>query len=177
MKLQDDWVRLSRTLLREEPELQAAIERFRAPDTPAGREAERWLQKQVGQLGWIQTYVLMREGAVAAFHSLRMGEARLFTRDQKRVGVSHPSQGAIIVVWLARAADADVDAETILSHAVGIGQGAARSVGASLIALDPYDSTSDEMWRRLGFRRSATPHTGADGAELRRLFRALFPAG
>ena len=52
----------------------------------------------------------------------------------------------------------------------------ARYVGAAVIALDPYDTETERFWReRFGFRRSATPVRGADGAALRRLWQPLFP--
>lgn len=76
MRAHDEWVRLSRALLDEEPELQEAIGRFRAPGTPAGNAAERWLKDQAGRLGWIQTYVLLRREEVAAFHGAQL--RRLF---------------------------------------------------------------------------------------------------
>jgi hypothetical protein len=39
--------------------------------------------------------------------------------------------------------NAHVAAETILTHAVGIGQIAARHVGAAVIALDPFDAQAE----------------------------------
>jgi hypothetical protein len=41
-----------------------------------------------------------------------------------------------------------VAAETILTHAVGIGQIAARHVGAAVIALDPFDAQAEPFWRQ-----------------------------
>ncbi len=124
----------------------------------------------------IATYVLVEAGEVVAFYSLGMSEVVLQTRERKRLEAAHPRQGAVLILWLARADGAKVDAQTILMHAVGIGQIGARYVGAAVIALDPYDTETERFWReRFGFRRSATPVRGADGAALRRLWQPLFP--
>jgi hypothetical protein len=74
------------------------------------------------------------------------------------------------VLWLARAANANVAAETILTHAVGIGQIAARHVGAAVIALDLFDAEAEQFWReRFGFRASLTRRRDANGEERPRL--------
>jgi hypothetical protein len=108
----------------------------------------------------------------------RNGEVELRTQHRKSLEGAHPRQGAVLILWLARAAGAEVDAETILRHAVGIGQIAARRVGAAVIALDPYDEETERMWReRFGFRRSLTRRPDADRVERARLWMPLFPEG
>ncbi len=82
----------------------------------------------------------------------------------------------MLILWLARAAEADVDAATILRHAVGIAQIGARQVGAAVIAVDPFDAASEGYWREhFGFRRSLTKRADADRAQRSRLWMPLFP--
>jgi predicted TIM-barrel enzyme len=115
---------------------------------------------------------------VLAFYSLGMGEVELRTQHRKKLGSRHPRVGAAVVLWLARAADAEVDAEAILRHAVGIAQIAGRHVGAGVIALDPFDSATESFWReRFGFRASLTRRRDTDGENRPRLWLPLFPDG
>jgi hypothetical protein len=59
---------------------------------------------------------------------------------------------------------------------VGVGQIAARTVGAAVIALDPHDEETERLWReRLGFRSSLTRTPDADDVERSRLWMPLFP--
>jgi len=67
-----------------------------------------------------------------------MSEVTLRTQQRKELSASHPRQGAVLILWLARSAAAKVDGATILRHAVGIAQIAARQVGAAVIAVDPF---------------------------------------
>lgn len=91
-----------------------------------------------------------------------MSEVELRTQHRKKLEASHPRQGAVLILWLARAAEADVDAATILRHAVGIAQIGARQVGAAVIAVDPFDATSEGYWREhFGFRSSLTKRADA----------------
>ncbi len=98
-----------------------------------------------------------------------MSEVELRTRHRKELAASHPRQGAVSI-WLARAADASVNAETILRHAAGISQIGARHVGAAVVPLEPHDADAERYWReRFGFRASLTRHPDADGIERPRL--------
>ena len=165
--------------LAADAELANAIGRFQAPGTPAGQAAERWLKDlALAQMDHIATYVLIRAGEVAAFYSLGMGEAELQTAHRETLGAAHPRLGAVLILWLARARSADVGAEMILRHAVGIAQIGARNVGAAVIALDPYDGATEQYWRqRFGFRASRTRRRDANGEERPRLWLPLFPEG
>jgi hypothetical protein len=122
--------------------------------------------------------MLLVKGEVAGFYSLGMSEVELRTQQRRRLSASHPRQGAVLILWLARAAEADVDASTILRHAVGIAQIGSRRVGAAVIAVDPYDAATETYWRKhFGFRASLTKRADADGAERSRLWLPLFPEG
>ena len=120
--------------------------------------------------------MLLVKGQVAGFYSLGMSEVELRTQHRKGLSASHPRQGAVLILWLARAAEAHVDAAMIVRHAVGIAQIGARQVGAAVIAVDPFDVASEGYWREhFGFRSSLTKRTDADGVKRSRLWMPLFP--
>lgn len=174
-----EWVHLTEEQIEADPALLPAVERFEAPATPAGRAAENWLKTSaVREADHIATYLLLGGQDVIAFYALGMSEVELRTQHRKKLGAEHPRQGAVLLLWLARAASSDVGAETILKHAVGIGQMGARRVGAAVVALDPFDAPTEEFWReRFGFRSSLTRRRDANGDERARLWMPLFPNG
>ena len=172
-----EWIHLTEEQIDADPALGDAVGRFKAPRGRAGRAAELWLKEHaLKEASHIATYVLLADGEVAAFYSLGMSEVELRTEQRKQLAAGHPRQGAVLIAWLARAAEASVDAETILRHAVGISQTGARHVGAAVVALDPYDAATERYWReRFGFRASLTRRPDADGIERPRLWMPLFP--
>lgn len=172
-----EWIHLTAEQLSADAALLAAIERFQAPPGRAGDAATAWLKEgAVRETSHIATYVLLVKGEVAGFYSLGMSEVKLRTQHRKPLSASHPRQGAVLVLWLARAVSAEVDAALILRHAVGIAQIGAHQVGAAVIAVDPFDAATETYWReRFGFRSSLTRQTDVDGAERARLWLPLFP--
>ncbi len=105
-----------------------------------------------------------------------MSEVELRSQHRKGISASHPRQGAVLILWLARAAKANVDAATILRHAVGIAQIGSRRVGAAVIAVDPFDAATEDYWRQhFGFRASLTKRRDAGGEQRSRLWLPLFP--
>jgi hypothetical protein len=172
-----EWVHLTAGQLIADPALLAAIERFQAPPGRAGEAAAAWLKvRAVRETGHIATYVLLVRGEVAGFYSLGMSEIELRTKHRKGLSASHPRQGAVLILWLARAEGAKVDASPILRHAVGMAQIGARQVGAAVIAVDPFDMGAETYWREhFGFRSSLTRQLDADGVRRSRLWLPLFP--
>jgi hypothetical protein len=170
-----EWIHLSEEQLTADPSLREAVQRFRAPLTPAGDAATEWLQnKALEEMDHVATYVALADGEVSAFYSLAMGEAELSSAHRKGVGASHPRAGAVLITWLARAEQAKIDAEEILHHAVGIARIGAREVGAAVIVVDPFDDATEEFWRqKFGFRRSRTKRKDANGEERARLWMRL----
>lgn len=138
-----------------------------------------WLKERALQeTSHIATYVLLMKGEIAGFHSLGMSEVELRTRQRQKLSASHPRQGAVLILWLARSADAEVGAEAILRHAVGIAQIGSRRVGAAVIAVDPFDAATEGYWREhFGFRASLTKKPDADGVQRSRLWLPLLPEG
>ena len=175
--VEHEWVHLSGEQLSADPGLVRAIERFQAPAGRPGDAAAAWLKERAfKETSHIATYLLLVGGEVAAFYSLGMSEVELRSQHRKGMAASHPRQGAVLILWLARAVGADVDAATILRHAVGIAQIGSRRVGAAVIAVDPFDAATENYWRRhFGFRASLTKRTDADGNQRSRLWLPLFP--
>lgn len=172
-----EWIHLTAEQLSADPALVRAIEQFQAPPTQAGDAAASWLKERaLKETSHIATYVLLIGGAVAGFYSLGMSEVELRTQHREKLSASHPRQGAVLILWLARSTGTEVDAATILRHAVGIAQIGARQVGAAVIAVDPFDAATEDYWRQhFGFRSSLTKRTDADGAQRSRLWLPLFP--
>jgi hypothetical protein len=172
-----EWIHLTAEQLSADPALVRAIERFHAPAGRAGDAATAWLKERaLKETSHIATYVLLFKGEVASFYSLGMSEVELRTQHRKGISTSHPRQGAVLILWLARAAKADVDAATILRHAVGIAQIGSRRVGAAVIAVDPFDAATEDYWRKhFGFRASLTKRKDANGDQRSRLWLPLFP--
>jgi hypothetical protein len=174
-----EWVHLTGEQIEADVGLLESVDRFEAPPSPAGKAATEWLQQSaLDRTGNIATYVLLEGDQMLAFYSLGMGKVELRTQHRKKVGGRHPRVGAVVVLWLARAKEANIDAEVILTHAVGIGRIAGRHVGAGVIALDPFDAATEAFWReRFGFKASLTRRRDADGEERSRLRLPLFPDG
>jgi hypothetical protein len=175
--IEHEWVHLTAEQLSADPALIRAVERFRPPLGRAGDAAASWLKERaLKETGHIATYALIVRGEVAGFYSLGMSEIELRTQHRKQVSASHPRQGAVLIFWLARAANSEIGAATILRHAVGIAQIGSRRVGAAVIAVDPFDAATDSYWRReFGFRASLTKRRDAKGTQRSRLWLPLYP--
>ncbi len=173
--IEHEWVHLTDEQLGADAALAPAIERFQPPAGRAGDAAAKWLRdKALAEISHIATYVLLLEGEVGGFYSLGMSEVELRTEQRKKLSSSHPRQGAALVLWLARADNADVDAATILRHAIGIAQIGARYVGAVVVAVDPFDAATEKYWHQhFGFRASLTKRKDADGLLRSRLWLPL----
>lgn len=177
--IEHEWIHLTAEQLSADAELVRAIERFNAPPGLAGSAAAAWLRERaLKEVSHIATYVLLMEGEVAGFYSLGMSEVELRTQQRQKLSASHPRQGAVLILWLARSADAEVGAETIFRHAIGIAQIGSRRVGAAVIAVDPFDAAAEDYWRKhFGFRASLTKRRDANGSQRSRLWLPLLPEG
>jgi hypothetical protein len=170
-----EWIEWTPDLARERDDVRSAVERFAAPSNPAGDEAARWLREEsLRAYRESPTRLLYAEGEVQGYHSLAMGEVELRQDDRRRIDVDHPRQGAVLITWLARSRNPALAgvAELLLLHATGVARRVATEVGATVIALDPYDEETAIMWRdRYGFRPSNTQR----GNRPRRMWNVLFP--
>lgn len=175
--IEHEWIHLTAEQLSADPALVTAVERFQAPPGRAGDAATTWLKaRALKETSHIATYALLVRGEVAGFYSLGMSEVELRSQHRKEISASHPRQGAVLILWLARAAETDVGGATIFRHAVGIAQIGSRKIGAAVIAVDPFDAPSEDFWRQhFGFRASLTKRDDADGSQRSRLWLPLFP--
>jgi hypothetical protein len=69
----------------------------------------------------------------------------------------------------------DFDGAILVNDAVGVAQELAEGASATLLALDPYDEETDQMWRtRFGMRPSRTTlRVSGSNGPLKRLFVPL----
>lgn len=68
-----------------------------------------------------------------------------------------PTQGASLIVWLAKHRDATIEGEVILELAESMALAAAKRQGAVALVLDPFDDDTASLWtKKYGFRRSRT---------------------
>ena len=154
-----EWVDWTPEVAAARPELRDAIKRFASLENEAGQAAAEWLRENaLDAHPGCQTRVLFHSGAVQGFYSLTMGEVELRSADRKAIGGGHPRQGAVLIVWLARAAEPTISqvADHLLKHAVGVARRGADYVGASVIALDPYNEATVALWAKRGFKNSLT---------------------
>jgi hypothetical protein len=168
------WIEWTEEVAERRPDIRRAVETFQPVPIEAGQAAARWLKEHSLHPG-SKTYMVFVDGRLQGFYAVTMGEALLRSSHQKDLGVEHPRQGAVIITWLAKANDAVITGEELLLHAVGTARQAAHYVDAQVLALDPFDEATAEVWRKkYGFRTSlATRDAQAQGP--RRLWKALFP--
>jgi hypothetical protein len=169
-----EWVLWTPEVAAHRDDVRAAVERFEGLPHPAGEEAARWLREEALHVyRESPTRLLYAEGEVQGYYSLAMAEVELRQDHRERIGADHPRQGAVLITWLARSRNCTVAnvAELLLQHAVGVARRAASEVGATVIALDPYDEDTAAMWASRGFRRSRTKR----GDQPPRMWNVLFP--
>lgn len=167
------WVRWNATVAAKHPEFGEAIGRFDPGPRAAAQAAAEWLRND-GLSGESVPYLATVDAELVGFYALTAGEVELASRDQKRVGVSRPTQGAYLVTQLAKSAHHDFDGGLLVQDAIGTALEMAERASATVLALDPFDEATSAMWRsRFKMRPSRTRYRGANGEELRRLFLPL----
>jgi len=169
-----EWVSWSPEVAEARPDIAEAVAGFRSLPVPAGEAAQAWLRDTaLAAHPTCQTNVLVHLGSVQGYYALTMGEVELSSSDRKKIDAVHPRQGAVLIPWLARTREPTMqDAfEHLLLHAVASARRGAGYVGAAVIALDPFDEATAEIWRARGFRRSRTVRHNKPT----RLWRPLWP--
>ena len=170
-----EWLDWSPDTATARPEVAEAVERFVSLDVDAGRAAEAWLRDSaLTAHPSCVTNVLLHEGAVQGYYALTMGEVQLSGNHRKKVGVTFPRQGAVLIPWLARAREPTMPDvfDHLLLHALGSARRGADYVGAVVIALDPFDAQTAEIWLARGFKESQITREGRPA----RLWRPLRPS-
>lgn len=76
------------------------------------------------------------------------------------------------MTWMAKSAHHDLDGGVLVTDAIGIALEIAKKASATVLALDPYDQPTSEMWKsRYAMRESRTELMARDGQPaLRRLY-------
>jgi hypothetical protein len=158
-----EWLEWSPETADARPEVREAIAQFESLEHPGGQASADWLREHaLDAHPACRTQVLLHRGVVQGYYSLTMGEVELRRAARKELAVVHPRQGAVLIVWLARAAEPSVErvADHLLLHATATARRGAAYVGGVVIALDPYDEATAEVWARRGFRNSVTKRPG-----------------
>jgi hypothetical protein len=158
------FIRWTPTVADEYPELVGEVEQFDAGQRDAAQQAVSWLQDRSLLLpAESVARLLLGDGHLIGFYALASGSTEL-TRSQRRaLGASdRRTQPATLLTQIAR----DIRAPSgtggqLLLHAIAVTQRGARQIAATLLALDPHDSETAQMWKgSFGFRDSAGPGPG-----------------
>jgi hypothetical protein len=152
------------------PELVDEVAQFDAGQRDAAQQAVSWLRERSLLVpAESVARLLLDNGKLLGFYALASASTEL-TRSQRRsLGASERrTQPATLLSQIAR--DIRAPAGTggqLLQHAWAVARRGAGEIAATMLALDPYDSDTAEMWKkRYGFRESAAPGPGADELRL-----------
>lgn len=150
------YVRWTPELAAVDGELRSEVESFEPLDFPAAHEASEWLkERSLTQFPGVTTWLLMSE-RLEGFVSLRMSEVELHREQREKLGKDHASQGAILIVWIARHRESEIELDGLLVPVMLLAQRTRRDVGAVAIAADPYDKSSKKLWRAADFSSTRT---------------------
>jgi hypothetical protein len=167
-----EWILWNRDLARVRPEVATAVKDFDAGARPAAQAATEWLRDR-SLSGESAAHLYLENGRVRGFYALAAGQVALETTDRRRLGLHYVTQPAFVVTWLAKAEGrfGGMDGERLLLHALGSARRALAYVGATVLALDPFDEETDGFWRNeYGFQPSAR---APGGRILKRLWMPL----
>lgn len=143
--------------------LNSAMESFDAGDRPAARAAASWLRDHaVSAHETSRTRLLVADGGVMGFYALASSQVALRQRDRRRLALDKAvvQVPAALVTWIAKDRRSAVEGKTLLLHAAATARRAAELQATSVLAVDPFDEDTDEMWRNsFGFRPSSEPGT------------------
>jgi hypothetical protein len=93
-----------------------------------------------------------------AFCALASSSVPLTRRQRAEVGSAYRATPATLVAWAAKAVDAGVDGQVLLSHAAAIAVAVRQLQATCVLALDPFDEDVAELWEeRYGFKPVAPP--------------------
>lgn len=157
-------MRWTPTQAAEYPELAAQVADFDAGDRDAALYAASWLRdRSLIVPAESVARLLLSDGRLLGFYALASGSAEL-TRSQRRElgGSDRRTQPATILTQIARAhSSPSGTGAQLLQHAWAVALRGATEIAATVLALDPYDSQTAEMWiNRWGFHKSAGPGPG-----------------
>lgn len=152
------WVRWNDAAYERHPEIRSAIDSFDPGPRAAAQASASWLRESGLSNESVAYLALLRDPwKLVGFYALTMGQVELTSGHRKQVDVRHPTQGAVVITQLAKSAQHRFSGSILLSDAIGTAIELSETIGATVVALDPFDRETDAMWRtRFAFRRSRT---------------------
>jgi hypothetical protein len=154
----------------EYPELVAAVANFDAGDRQAAQQAASWLrERSLLEPAESVARLLLDNGHIAGFYALASGSAELTVSQRRELGGSdRRTQPATILTQIAR--DRRSPSGTggqLLEHAFAVARRGAVEIAATVLALDPHDADTMDMWvTHYDFQQSAGPAAGAGESRL-----------
>lgn len=149
----------------EYPQIAAQVVEFDAGDRDAAMHAANWLRdRSLLVPAESVARLLLDNGHLLGFYALASGSAELTVSQRRELGGSgRRTQPATILTQIARARTAPSGTGAqLLQHALALARRGATDIAATMLALDPHDPDTTEMWTtRYGFRESAGPTAGA----------------
>lgn len=159
------FVRLTADNARRFPGLLAAVQGFDAGELDAGRAATEWLHNvDVAAIQESVVHLCFTDGDLVGFYALASGQVELSQRQRTKLAVGgRPTQPAVILTWIAKDARHEFDGIRLVDDAVYEALKASEHVAATVLALDPFDAATADLWReRYGFINSAGSGPGRD---------------
>lgn len=154
----------------EYPELAAQVADFDAGDRDAALHAASWLRdRSLVQPSESVARLLLDEGRLLGFYALASGSAELTVSQRRKLeGSSRRTQPATILTQIARERRSPPGTGAqMVQHAIAVARRAASEIAATVLAVDPHDADTMDMWmRRYGFEESAGSVGGADEPRL-----------
>jgi hypothetical protein len=154
----------------EYPELVSEVAQFDAGERDAGRQAARWLRERSLLVpAESVARLLLDKGHILGFYALASGSAELTVSQRRELGGSdRRTQPATILTQIARdRRSAGGTGAQLLEHAFAVARRGAVEIAATLLALDPHDADTMDMWvTHYAFQQSAGPAAGASESRL-----------
>ena len=168
------WVRWNLAAQANYGWLGQAIADFDPGPLAAAQAAAKGLRED-GLGGESQPYLAVVDQAIIGFYALTAGEVVLSGNHRKKLDLTFSTQGAVLLTWIAKSAQHEFDGEVLLTDAIGVALEIAEKASATVLALDPYDRSTADMWKaRYAMRESRTELRARDGEPaLRRLYLPL----
>lgn len=170
------WVRWNAAAAERYPAVVEAIEAFDPGPREAAQSAATWLREAGLAKESVPYLALVGDPwELVGFYALTMGHVELSSGHRKKLGFRYPVQGAVLITQLAKSAQHGFPGSVLVEDALGVAAELSEGVAATLVAVDPYDTETDAMWRnRFKLRASRTElRVMGDDGPLRRLYLPL----
>jgi hypothetical protein len=175
--LPNGWHQWTIGAAKDSPATARASQRFtaHAANPSASAALTRWFREDALDQEH-SVYILMVDGEVGAFVSLRSSSVALRNRDARKVGMSDKAHvPATHLAYVARADGSkyrDLGRKAVL-YAASIARRINQFQRTAVLVVDPYDDETEEMWRT-SFKFWSTNERCTNGC--RRLYHPIPPA-